>query len=77
MNEADFFLNKYDLVWGNGDNKIHFSVYTEMNPAFRLGIKPSGNYFIYCVHPNNGSFSMTIGQNQVCKWICENKMVIL
>ncbi len=42
----------------------------EMAPA-RVGLKALGSYFIYCVHPERGSITFIIEQDEKDNWICD------
>lgn len=41
-----------------------------MAPA-AVGLKPVGTYFIYCVHPERGSITFIIEQDEKLNWFCE------
>jgi len=41
-----------------------------MAPA-KGGLKALGNYFIYCVHPERGSITLIIEQDEKDNWICD------
>lgn len=42
----------------------------EMGPA-KVGLKALGSYFIYSVHPEKGSITFIIEQDEQMEWYCE------
>lgn len=44
----------------------------EIAPA-KKGLKPLDSYFIYCVHPERGSITFIIEQDEKLNWICEHR----
>ncbi len=43
----------------------------EMAPA-KVGLKVLGSYFIYCVHPERGSITFIVEQDEEMNWHCEH-----
>ncbi len=60
------FSIEFDL---NGE-KCLIRVIPEMAPA-RVGLKALGSYFIYCVHPERGSMTFIIAQDEKDGRMCE------
>ena len=73
MNEAEFFLERIVLTRPERGETVYLSVYPEMVPSYPVGIKPSGNYIVYCVFPKYGSCFMIIEQDEDCQWVCKPK----
>ena len=48
------------------------NIIPEMAPA-RECLKPMGSYFIYCVHPERGSITFIIEQDEKLKWVCAHR----
>ena len=71
MDYAEFYLGKYNLTTELDGEAYYICVFPEMLPCFPVGIKPSGGYGIYCVHPQYGSCYFAINQDEECQWVCE------
>jgi hypothetical protein len=65
--------NKYgvfSLEFETGNNKGLLTIHPEMGQA-KIGIRPTGRYFIYCVHPERGSGSFILEQDMNTIWVSE------
>ena len=71
MNDADFFLGKFDLIWDDDGDPFYLAVFPQIVPAPNEGLMPSGNYFIYGVQPWFGSCFFILEQDENCQWQCE------
>ena len=67
-----FFYGSFNLTFPEGSDTGYLAVHPEMAPA-KVGIKPLGSYFIYCIHPVHGSCTFIVEQDDSCKWYCERK----
>lgn len=68
----DFFYGSFNLTFHEGTDAGYLAVLPEMFPA-EQAIRPSGNYFIYCIHPERGSCMFVVEQDGNCKWFSKSK----
>ncbi len=72
MDQAEFYLSGFHLFIKLDGEPYYMSVFPAMRPNFPTGIKPSGGYEVYCVHPQYCS-CFYVEQDENCKWFCEIK----
>ncbi|MBE7171957.1 MAG: hypothetical protein INR73_15325 [Williamsia sp.] len=72
----NFFYGSFNLTFHEGTETGYLAVHPEMYPA-NPGIRPSGNYFIYCIHPERGSCTFVVKQDENCKWFSEKKLLFI
>lgn len=66
----NFFYGSFNLTFHEGSETGYLAVHPEMAPA-KVGIKPLGSYFIYCIHPVRGSCTFIVEQDEACRWFSE------
>ena len=71
MKDAILFFEKFDITFVEDGETIYITVNPEIVPASGDGLMPSGNYFVYCVHPSYGSCFFIVEQDADCQWICQ------
>ena len=71
-----FFYGSFNLTFHEGNETGYLAVLPEMYPA-KVGIKPSGNYFIYCIHPERDSCTFLVEQDSECKSFSERKPLFI
>ena len=67
--------NEYlDLIlhipFENNGGSGYLSVHPEMSTAVQ-GLSPTGRYLVYCLHPEGGSCTFYVEQDENCNWISE------
>lgn len=72
MEGVDFSYGSFNISFKQAGEPWYMAVHPEMCPA-QQGIKPSGRYFVYCIHPMAGSMTFIVEQDEECKWICQGK----
>ncbi|MEO6001481.1 MAG: hypothetical protein ABIN89_31805 [Chitinophagaceae bacterium] len=60
----------FTIEFPAGGNNGLLNINPEMAAA-NIGIKPTGRYFIYCVHPERGSCSFILARNENNVWFSE------
>lgn len=60
----------FSIEFETENNKLLLTIHPEMTAA-TIGIKPTGRYFIYCVHPERGSGSFILEQDMNTIWVSE------
>lgn len=70
MEAVDFSFGSFALTFTDRGYVWYFAVHPEMYPAGN-GIAPTGNYFIYCTHPTNGSCFYVLEQDENCNWFSD------
>ena len=70
MNQPNYgsFTTHFDI---EGESAF-IAIHPEMYPATQ-GIEPRGRYFIYCIHPERGSCTFTVEQDEHGTWFAENQ----
>ena len=65
MDQLNFgsFTTYFDI---EGES-AYIAVHPEMHPT-NTGISPTGRYFIYCIHPERGSCSFILEQDEHGTW---------
>ncbi len=64
--EYGSFTEYFDV----GGQSVYFSIHPEMYPAAE-GIAPTGRYFVYCIHPTQGSCHFIVEQDEQFAWFSE------
>ncbi len=72
MEQVDFAYGSFNINFKDGNDLWYLAIHPEMYPA-REVIKPSGNHFIYLIHPTQGSVSFIFEQDENCRWFCEHR----
>ena len=73
MDLAEFYLDKHNLITELDGETYYMCIFPEMLPCFPTGVKPTGGYGVYCVHPQYGSCYFSISQDEECSWLCEHR----
>lgn len=60
----------FNLPFESGGEPGYVSVHPEISPAVQ-GLSPTGRYFVYCLHPQGGSCTFYIEQDEQRNWISE------
>lgn len=73
MEIIDYSYGSFEIVYRDGSDLWYLAIHPEMYPARQGGIKPSDNYFIYCIHPSRGSCAFIVKQDKNYNWVCEKR----
>lgn len=68
----DFFYGSFNLIFEEENDTGYLAIHPEIYPADQ-GLEPSGNYFVYCIHPIRGSCTFILKQDKNCKWFSERR----
>ncbi len=69
MDSINDLYGAFSVQFKMDDQPWLIHIIPEMAPA-TVGLKPLGSYFIYLVHPERGSVTFIIEQDEKDNWIC-------
>ena len=70
MERVDHSYGSFEVVYQDEKHTWYLAIHPEMCPAV-AGIKPTGNYFVYCIDPTYGSCCFLVEQDENCAWFCD------
>jgi len=68
--EQDKFYGAFNVAFEREGEPGYVSIHPEMYPK-KVGVTPSGRYFIYYMFPSQGTCHFTIEQDDSCNWFSE------
>ena len=71
METIDYSFGSFALTFRDGRHIWYFTIHPQMCSAWE-GVTPTGNYFIYCMHPTRGSCHLILEQDRNCDWFSKH-----